>query len=74
MTYSKVTEIKALRKVDYSDFCIYAKLETQNIAIFCIYQNYLVKIECSFLQNTCSESNFNLIYDYNYGTQELNQI
>ncbi len=56
---------------EYSDFRTLAKFETLNIRNI---QNYRVKIVSKFLQNTRSDSNFNQIYDYDYGMQGINPL
>jgi len=82
---------QALRKADYSDFCIFAKFETclipyilyigiycfkiisRNLIhrIFCIYRIYRVKIKFLFPRKTHYDSNFNRIFNYDYGLQGL---
>ncbi len=60
-----------LRKAENSVFRSFTKFITCQLQNFRMYQKYRVIIEFLFLQNTCFDSNFNRIYDYDYGTQNF---
>jgi len=56
-------------KSPYSEFSVYT--EYSEYVLFCIYRIYRVKIKFIFLQKTCSDSNFNQKFDYDFATQGL---
>jgi len=52
-------------------FVVSRKLKHGQLQNCQMYQKYRVKIVSKFLQNTHSDSNFNRIYDYDYGMPGL---
>jgi len=48
--------------------CILIQIKAKALQM---YRKYRAKIVSKFLQNTRSDSNFNQIYDYDYGMQGL---
>jgi len=63
---------KALQKAEYSDFCSFTKFETQNIPNILYVSKLLRQNQIFFPQITCSDSNFNQKFNYEFGTQGLN--
>jgi len=54
-------------------FLVLQKSKHSQLQNFWMYQKYCIKIVSKISWNTCSYSNFNRIYNYNYGNQGLSK-
>ncbi len=74
--------IRPCERRNIPTFVFFAKFKTRNIPTFVFLQNSKheifhinginrIKIKFLFSQKTCSDSNFNQTFDYNYGMQGL---
>ncbi len=64
-------KVRPCKRWNIPTFILLQNLKHGIFQIFRIYQKYCVKIVSKMLQNACSDSNFNPIYDYHYGMQGL---
>jgi len=63
--------LRVCKRQKILSFVVSQNLKHSQLQNFWMYWKYRVIIKFLFLQNTRSHSNFNRIYDYDYGTQGL---